>query len=134
MSITGGNQAAAPIILRASDLMHKSIPRISFIIPSLIPEGITLLIGRPKIGKSWLLLNAALAVAEGGTVLGNKVEKATALYLALEDNERRLKSRLNSMLAGRPGPEGLELATSWPRLDQGGCEELDRWCQTANNP
>lgn len=53
---------------------------------------------------------------------------ADVLYLALEDNERRLKDRLTTLLAGdRPLPEKLHFALEWPRLDQGGLQKIDQW-------
>lgn len=55
--------------------------------PGLIPEGVTILGGKPKIGKSWLALDMCLAVAAGRTCLGDTVPiEGDVLYAALEDN------------------------------------------------
>jgi RecA-family ATPase len=63
-------------------------------------EGLTILAGKGKIGKSWLALGIAIAVASGGYALGSiKVEQGDVLYLALEDNERRLQKRLRQLVA-----------------------------------
>ena len=77
-------------------------------ISNLVPEGASILAGRPKIGKSWLTLNLALAVASGGVALGKiPVEAGQVLYLALEDGQRRLQKRLKSVSIGQVWrPEG----------------------------
>jgi AAA domain len=117
-----------PVITKASTLVATEFPPIRWAVPLLIPEGMIVLAGKPKIGKSWLAYSIALAIAQGGCVLGKieyKVEKGTALMLALEDNQRRLKDRLLQM--GHDAPDGLELATEWPPLDEGGLELLARY-------
>ena len=64
--------------------------------------------GSPKLGKSWLGLGIAIAVAAGGFVLGTiEVERGEVLYLALEDNARRLQGRLRMLLGQGQAPEGL---------------------------
>jgi hypothetical protein len=84
--------------------------------------------GAPKLGKSWLCLGLAIAVASGGRALGTiPVERGEVLYLALEDNARRLQDRLRVLLNWEPAPEGLHLELEWPRLDSGGAEELHEW-------
>jgi RecA-family ATPase len=55
--------------------------------------------GKPKLGKSWLALSLAEAIAAGGVAFGVKrVEQGKTLYLALEDNHRRLQGRLKKVL------------------------------------
>ena len=70
----------------------------------------------------------AIAVASGGRALGNiEVERGEVLYLALEDNARRLQDRLRLLLNGAGAPEGLHLELEWPRLDNGGADKLHEW-------
>jgi RecA-family ATPase len=89
--------------------------------------GVTLFAGKPKIGKSWMMLALALAVTTGSTFLGNTtVQQGEVLYLALEDNRRRLQRRIKKLLPDREAPAGLHFAFDWPRLDEGGLEELDK--------
>jgi DNA-binding transcriptional ArsR family regulator len=93
----------------------------------LIVEGLMLLAGRPKIGKSWLALMLALAVVSGGKFLGHDVtDRASVLYCALEDSPRRIKKRL-SVLGASARPEQLHFLFTLPRLDEGGAEALDAW-------
>ena len=44
---------------------------IKYVVPSVIVEGLSILAGKPKLGKSWLMLHAAIAVARGGFTLGS---------------------------------------------------------------
>jgi AAA domain/3'-5' exonuclease/Domain of unknown function (DUF3854) len=114
--------------LSAAELMALEFPKPRWIVPGIIPEGTTILAGKPKMGKSWLALGTSVAVAAGGVALGTKkVERGAVLYLALEDNPRRLQSRLKKLLPGGAAPEGLELATQWPRLGEGGLDALEAW-------
>lgn len=78
----------------ASDLMGLVLPKLSYVVDGIIPEGLTLLIAAPKVGKSWMVLGIANAVAKGEPALGGiPTRKAPILYLALEDGKRRLQSR-----------------------------------------
>ncbi len=83
-----------PTVFTAAELMAQDIPPVRWILPGILPEGLTILAGKPKMGKSWLALDLSVAVATGGKVLGLQVEQAGVLYLALEDTKRRLQDRL----------------------------------------
>jgi hypothetical protein len=112
----------------AEKLLNTEFPEIKWTVRDVLPEGLTILGGKPKIGKSWFALDIGVAVASGGIALGDKaVEQGAVLYLALEDNQRRLQSRLKKRLNGGRAPQGLELATQWPRLNEGGLEALEGW-------
>lgn len=80
-------------ILSLYDLMTHDWPEPPWIVPGILPVGLAVLAGRPKVGKSWLALQLAQAVAIGGRFLGECVERGPVLYLALEDVPRRLKRR-----------------------------------------
>jgi len=76
----------------AAELRDLKFPEPRWAVPGIIPEGVTLLGGAPKIGKSWLALGLSLAIASGGKALGSvEVEPGAVLYLALEDTGRRLQ-------------------------------------------
>lgn len=101
----------------AADLMSAEFPEPRWAVPGLVAEGLNLLVGSPKLGKSWLCLGLAVAVASGGRALGKiPVEQGPVLYAALEDNPRRLQNRLRMVLQGDPVPDDLHIATSLPRL------------------
>lgn len=93
----------------AAWLMRQHIPPVEYVVPGLIPEGLTMLAAAPKVGKSWFVLGIALAAAEGGKALGTiSVNRRPVLYLALEDGERRLQNRLRT-IGVTTGPDNLLL-------------------------
>ena len=86
---------ALPIpIVTADQLLTKNFPAPVWAIPNLLPTGLTIVAGAPKLGKSWLALQIAQAIASGGVALGEQVQRGPVLYLALEDSERRLQERM----------------------------------------
>jgi len=113
------------------ELLAKDLPPLRWAIPDILPEGLTMLAGKPKQGKSWLALSIALAIAAGGYALGKQpVTRGQVLYLALEDNERRLQSRARQLLASMNSvPSGIEFELCWPRLDQGGLRYLEEYLE-----
>jgi hypothetical protein len=114
-----------PRPIAATELMNKDLPPVKWAVSRVLPEGVTILAGKPKMGKSWLALGLCVSVAAGGYALGKiRAERGGALYLGLEDQERRLQRRLKKILAGNAAPKGLEVTWAWPRLDQGGDDAL----------
>lgn len=104
------------------ELLAAEFPPPVWIVPDLVPVGLTILGGRPKQGKSFLALQLALAVASGGEFLKRKVQQRPVTYIALEDYERRLQERLRGM--GAQGTENLRIETVWRPLHAGGLEDL----------
>jgi hypothetical protein len=108
--------------------MNLEFEPTQWVVPGVLPEGLSLLAGKPKKGKSWMALGMCEAVAAGGVAFGTRsVDQGDTLYLALEDNTKRLQKRLKKVLNGRPAPDRMHLHTVWPRLDEGGAEQLDAW-------
>jgi hypothetical protein len=89
----------------ADEILTTEWPEPIWAVPGILPVGLGILAGAPKVGKSWLALQIAQAVAAGGVVLGQKVEQGPVFYLALEDSGRRLKDRMNK----QSWPLGLDV-------------------------
>jgi hypothetical protein len=125
-----------PRIRSARELRRREFDPIRYVVPGYIAEGCTLLAGRPKLGKSWLVLEMGLAVATGGTCLGGiECEQGEVLYLALEDNERRLQKRIDKVLGPlNDWPESFQYETQWPRANEGGLDAIRDWIRNAKNP
>jgi AAA domain len=124
-------------VFTAASLKETKFDPISYVVPMLIPEGVTILAGRPKVGKSWAALDIALALAGGRFVLGDiKLEQGDVLYAALEDNDRRLRSRIERILTQgeQTWPARLTLATQWRRLDAGGVADAKEWAASVKDP
>ena len=102
------------------EILRTEYPAMRWIVEGLIPEGLTVLAGKSKAGKSWLLLQMALAVAKGQSFLGFNTVKTKAVYLALEDSERRIQSRMKYQQQG--GSANLQILDRW----EGGIDSLVR--------
>jgi RecA-family ATPase len=83
-------------VFDAAWLMQQVFPPTKYVVPGIIPEGMTLLVAAPKIGKSWMVLGLGVELSNGGSAFGSiPVGKPRpVLYLALEDGKRRLQDRL----------------------------------------
>ena len=115
------NRKNAPIAKSAEEIMNTDLPPQRHLVQGILSEGCNLIAGKPKMGKSWLALQIAIAVSLG-TPLFNKVKvrKKGVLYLALEDNYRRIKKRLTRTLQESDGPANLHFITECPRISYGG--------------
>ncbi|MCL4673767.1 MAG: bifunctional DNA primase/polymerase, partial [Sphingomonadaceae bacterium] len=109
----GLGQGGPPIIISASQLAEMSFPPLRWAIPGLVPEGLALLAGKPKLGKSFFVLQMANAVATGdGRVFGvREIDAGDVLFCALEDSQRRLKDRLARQYPFGGIPDRLHFAT-----------------------
>ena len=86
-------------------LDSQQFPPLRYHVPRLVPEGLCVLAGAPKVGKSWLVLDLLLAVAGGGLALGAvPAAPGDVLYLALEDGDRRMQARCRALLGRAPIP------------------------------
>ena len=111
----------------AVELAAATFPEPRWAVPGIVAEGLTLLAGAPKSGKSWLLLGLGWSVACGGLALGRlRVEPGDVLYCALEDTPRRLQDRLDKVLGPEAAPGGLHIVTMLPQMPQA-IELLDEW-------
>ncbi len=108
--------------ITAKKLYTMKLPPSSFVVDGLLPKGLHIFAGPPKVGKSRLLLQLALAVASGNKFLGLDTEQGTVLSLCLEDNLSRLQKRV-SELTDDP-PDNLHLATIAESLAGGLCDQL----------
>ena len=124
-----------PNVFNARGLNQMTFSPIKYVVHGYIVEGLTLFAGKPKIGKSWLLLHVAFAVAEGGLTLGNaQCEQGDVLYAALEDNKRRLQSRLTKLFGTQNWPARLNFTCEMPRLTEGGLDFIKSWIESAERP
>src|SRR4051794_36654660 len=81
-----------PGIYTTDSLRFQQFPTLKMICGDIVVEGLTLLAAKPKIGKTWLALDIAIAVDTGGYCLGDiECEQGDVLFLALEDNKRRMQ-------------------------------------------
>lgn len=124
--------------ISAYDLGKKLFKPRKWAVPELVTEGLTILAGPPKAGKSWLVLNFGVAVATNGIALGKIQiqEPGDVLYLALEDGERRMQERLSKMIPFGDLPENLHIVTAGglPPLNDGGLTAIEHWIKAVKAP
>ena len=78
----------------ADTLQSTAYEPVSFVVDDLLPQGLHLLAGAPKIGKSWLALWLCLCAAQGKPLWTFATRPCEVLYLCLEDSFQRIQSRL----------------------------------------
>jgi len=121
-------------VIDAATILTTDYPPLAWIVPDYLPPGLTFLIGKPKVGKSWLALQLALSISTGGKVFGRDVQQGRVLYLALEDNERRLKDRMKKQgWLANPGNVEFMLADTFrdqiTALNTGGGRRLLKYIE-----
>jgi hypothetical protein len=112
----------------AAELLAEEFPEPSWAVPGIVAEGLNLLVGAPKLGKSWFALNIGVAIAAGGLALGSlDVDQGDVLYLALEDPPRRMQDRLRKVLGDSSPSPRLTIAVQCEPLSSGGLSRVDSW-------
>ena len=99
-------------------LMSQPLTPLNFVVDTLLSQGLHILAGSPKVGKSWLALWLAVTVAKGDPVWGMGVKQGTTLYLCLEDSTLRIQNRLFEITEDAPPtstspPTATPLARAW---------------------
>ena len=117
-------------IRNIADLNKRQFKKVDWIVQDVIPAGNILLAARPKMRKTWLALQLALAVARGEQFLGYNCIKGDVLFLGLEDNERRVQNRIKTLDKFRMDPGDLSGFRYWTGgMDYNGAGQL-----TLTNP
>lgn len=114
----------------ATDILTQDHGELAYFVNELIPEGVGIIGGAPKIGKSWLVLQAAMEIADGsGTLLDRTIPSPQpVLYYALEDGPRRAKKRMETLMGFHPiDVTMLEFRFEAPMLGEGLEEDIEEW-------
>ena len=88
--------------ITAEDLQNRTYDPTPFLVDELIPEGLHILAGAPKIGKSWLALWLCLCVSQGQPLWNFATTQGEVLYLSLEDSFQRIQTRLFDLTEDAP--------------------------------
>lgn len=113
-----------------ASIMRMHLPQPRWVLPGILSEGLSILAGKPKLGKSFLALNLGITIAAGGKALNSiQVEEGDVLYLTLEDRLRRVQSRARKILGGlqEEASERLHICVECPRMGAGGLGVLEKW-------
>ena len=109
----------------ADTLQTISYEPLTFLVEDLLPQGLHLLAGAPKIGKSWLALWLCLRVARGEPLWNFPSHPCEVLYLCLEDSFQRIQSRLFDLT--EDAPPTLHFAVMAEQLHSGLLEQIEQF-------
>ncbi|MCB6366339.1 helicase RepA family protein [Intestinibacillus massiliensis] len=104
-------------------LMSQPLRPPNFVVDTLLAQGLHILAGSPKVGKSWLALWLAVTVAKGEPVWGMSVKQGTTLYLCLEDSVLRIQNRLFEIT--EDAPDSVHFCTECVLIGQGLEEQVE---------
>jgi len=110
-------------------LQEAQMDPIRWIIDDVLPEGLCILAGRPKVGKSWLIQSLCISVAQGTPAMNHfDTNRGVALSISLEDSDRRFRERLLKLRRDEDGvaPENAYFINQWPRMPQA-AQMLRQW-------
>lgn len=99
-----------------------------YCVDGLIPRGLSILGGAPKVGKSWLVFDLCMSVAGGKTFLTLPTVQGTTLCLCLEDSLNRIRQRL--CLQEAEECSNAYFATASGTLADGLCEQIRAFAET----
>ena len=109
----------------ADTLQSTAYEPVSFVVDDLLPQGLHLLAGAPKIGKSWLALWLCLCAAQGKPLWTFATHLCEVLYLCLEDSFQRIQSRLFDLT--EDAPPTLYFAVMSQQLHNGLVEQIEQF-------
>lgn len=118
-------------VVDGETLMDMQFPKSRFCIQSLLPQGVSILGGAPKIGKSWMVLDWCVRIAKGESVWNLPTEKGTVLYLCLEDSLSRIQDRLNSITD--EVPNNLYVVTESESIESGLIQQIQNFIINHND-
>ena len=116
----------------AGTLQSTAYEPVSFVIDDLLPQGLHLLAGAPKIGKSWLALWLCLCAAQGEPLWAFATRPCEVLYLCLEDSFQRIQSRLFDLT--EDAPPTLHFAVMSQQLHNGLVEQIEQFLKEHPRP
>ena len=109
----------------ADTLLSTPMDKTLFVVDGLIPQGLSVLSGSSKIGKSWLMLWLSLKVARGQPVWEFETHKSDVLYLCLEDTYARIQNRLYKITD--EAPSELRIATTSFQIGNGLEQQIEQY-------
>lgn len=109
----------------ADTLLSTPMSKTLFVVDGLIPQGLSVLSGSSKIGKSWLMLWLGIQVARGQPVWEFQSHKSDVLYLCLEDTYARIQNRLYQLTD--EAPTELRIATTSFQIGNGLEQQIEQY-------
>lgn len=138
--VTAASAKSGPSFTRTNTtiIMATQFEPIRWTVDGYVPEGFSVLAGRQKLGKTWLAIDWALAVATGGAAMGSiACDPGDVLYIDMENGFRRIQRRIDTLYpygVARPDLSRLEWVTDAPTLDRGFIDALEDWRVSVADP
>ena len=117
--------------MTGEEIMNTPLPQTNFVVSELLPTGVHILGGAPKIGKSWLMLWMCLQISKGEKVWDYDTRKGTVLYLCLEDSYSRIQNRLFEITDD--APENLHFSVMAENVENGLSEQIEAFVSRYEN-
>jgi hypothetical protein len=120
----------------AEVIAKEEFKPIDWLVENIIAPGLTIIAGKSKIGKSWLVLHLSYCIEKGEEFLGRKCAKGDVLHYSLEDGKRRIKTRWDKMCI-QPDQTYYQFRDRKPKipiLTMGLEEEIEDWANNIPNP
>ena len=89
-------------LISADTLFYQPLDHPKMLIEGILSNGLAILSGDSKIGKSWMVLWLCLKISRGEPVWGLPTAKTDVIYLALEDNDWRIQQRMQDLVDEPP--------------------------------
>jgi RecA-family ATPase len=115
-------------IVNSQTILKTELEPLSWVLDGFLPEGFSVLAGRQKLGKSWLAMDWAVAVASGGLAMGRvQAHPGDVLYVDMENGQRRIKQRLQRLSGCEKQLAKLNWAYDRVPLNDGFLDAIDGW-------
>ena len=118
-------------LISADELFYQPLDHPKMLIDSILSNGLAVLSGDSKIGKSWMVLWICLKISLGEPVWGLPTAQTDVIYLALEDNDWRIQQRMQELI-DEP-PKNLHFGTQRGN-GYGSCENWKLYCRKTKKP
>ena len=89
-------------LISADTLFYQPLDHPKMLIDGILSNGLAILSGDSKIGKSWMVLWLCLKISMGEPVWGLPTAQTDVIYLALEDNDWRIQQRMQELIDEPP--------------------------------
>lgn len=95
-------------LVSLSELMARPDAPVNYLLDGRLVAGtVSVIVAKPKVGKSTLARNLALAVSRGRPFLGSPTLQGEVIYLALEERPEEIKADFKAM--GAAGDEPIQI-------------------------
>ena len=138
ISLTSHTKAASPAlpqVVALPTLLDQAVAEPDWLIPDLLPTGVSLLAGPSLVDKPLLANQLGLSVATGAPFLGRlPARQGCVLYLALAESALHVRGRVVNLLPDQHYPDTFHLAFQWSPFRAGGLADLEDTIAELNGP